>query len=365
MKDRNSLLLKLALIVSLGLNVYIFNEVKNSPYNGSNPSQTGTTPTQTVTSLSLPTNVTELVDTVINKVVSIVNIQAGKQVGSGSGVVYKNENGKILIVTNHHVIEGSQSLTVQFSDGETADGKLIGSDQYTDLALISVDIKKDIKPFEIGDSNASKVGEYVIAVGSPIGLEYANSVTFGIISGKDRVVPVDLNNDGRADWDMIVTQTDAAINPGNSGGALVNMAGQLIGINSMKLSNTTIEGMGFSIPSTEVLTVVQQLETTGKVEYPMIGISAVSLEDLNSYYYRIYEIDSKLDGGVLIADIVSGGAAEKSGLKKGDVITQVDGKNVATFKEFRKVLFSHKVGDTIKIRINRSGQETDISVTLK
>ncbi len=361
MKDNNSGLLKLALIASLGFNVLIYKEVGS----GSKPTiQTQIGQTQNVNSLEISGSVTEVVSKTNDKVVSVVNSVSGQQAGSGSGIVYKNDGTNILIVTNHHVIEGAQSLSVQFSNGESYEASLVGSDQYTDLALLNVKAKIEVSPFEIGDSSKSQVGEYVIAMGSPLGLEFANSVTFGIISGKDRVVPVDLNNDGRSDWDMIVTQTDAAINPGNSGGALVNMAGQLIGINSMKLSSNQIEGMGFSIPSNEMLNVVQQLETDGKVTYPMLGISAVSLEEINGFYYNQYNIDPKLNAGVLIAEIVKGGAAEAAGLQSGDVITHFNKQEVKTFKEFRRLLFAQKDGDTITITINRNSEVKEISVTL-
>lgn len=363
MKNNNGALLKLMLIASLLFNIVIYNEIKDMSL--SQGSLVQNQETQSIQSLEINNTLTELVETVNDKVVSVVNMVNGQQAGSGSGVIYKNNNGTLLVITNHHVIDGSQSLSVQIASGESFEASLLGSDEYTDLALLSVKADVDISPIDIGDSSQSQVGEYVIAVGSPLGLEYANSVTFGIISGKDRVVPVDLNGDGRSDWDMVVTQTDAAINPGNSGGALVNMAGQLIGINSMKLSSTQVEGMGFSIPSNEMLSVIQQLESKGKVEYPMLGISAVSLSDLNQFYYQSYNIDSKLEGGVLVAEVVDGGAAQEAGLKAGDVITHFNNKQVMTFKEFRRALFEQKVGDTVSVTINRQGDSQDVSVTLK
>lgn len=363
MKKDNAPLLKIMLIVSLLFNVAIYKEVQDlSTPQGST---TNYQETQTVQSLEINNSLTELVERVNDKVVSVVKMVNGQQAGSGSGVIYKNNDGNLLVITNHHVIEGSQALSVQIESGDSFEATLIGSDEYTDLALLSVKADVDIKPIEIGDSSKSQVGEYVIAVGSPLGLEYANSVTFGIISGKERVVPVDLNGDGRSDWDMVVTQTDAAINPGNSGGALVNMAGQLIGINSMKLSSTQVEGMGFSIPSNEMLSVIQQLELKGKVEYPMLGVSAVSLSDLNQFYIQSYNIDRNLKEGVLIAEILDKGAAQEAGLQAGDVITHFNENPVGTFKEFRRSLFSQKVGDTIVLTINRAGETLEIEAILK
>lgn len=365
MKNKKNTLITFALILSFALNFYTLNQNITLRDSINSQGSINHTQSQQVNSLEISSSVTDIVDKVQNKVVSVVNMVNNVEAGSGSGIVYKNDGKTLLVVTNHHVIDGGNGYSIQFSNGERSDAELVGSDQYTDLALLKVSVESDIKPFEIGDSQTTKVGEFVIAIGSPLGLEYANSVTFGIISGKDRVVPVDLNNDGRSDWDMIVTQTDAAINPGNSGGALVNMAGQLVGINSMKLSSTQVEGMGFSIPVTEMIRVVEQLEEKGKVDYPMVGISAISLEDLNSYYYRQFNIDTKLEGGVFIAEILDGGASQTAGLQEGDVITKFNGEDVSNFKDFRRKLFSQNIGDTVQITVNRSGETLTKSLILK
>ena len=208
---------------------------------------------------SFDTDIVKVVNEVQPKVVSVLTEKGGVVVGSGSGIVYKNEKGIVYVVSNHHVIEGGSSYVVRFVSGEEIEAELIGSDPYTDLALLKVETDLDVKPFKFGDSDASNVGEFVLAVGSPVGIEFENTFTFGILSGKNRVVPVDLDGDGRSDWDMVVMQTDAAINPGNSGGALVNMAIELIGINSLKISSSKIEGMGFAIPINEVEPIIKQI----------------------------------------------------------------------------------------------------------
>ena len=183
---------------------------------------------------------------VADSVVGVTNLQTvrdiwsssetTKETGTGSGVIYKKQDGKAYIVTNHHVVEGAQELDITFDDGTKAEGRLIGSDMWTDLAVIEIDAT-DVKAVaEFGDSDALKRGETVIAIGNPLGLGFSGSVTLGVVSGKDRSIPVDFNEDGIVDWYADVLQTDAAINPGNSGGALMNLAGQLIGINSMKIS---------------------------------------------------------------------------------------------------------------------------------
>ncbi len=183
-----------------------------------------------------------------------------QEAGTGSGVVYKIENGEAYIVTNHHVIENAEKLEVTLADGSKKEATLIGSDIWTDLAVIKVDADGIETVANFGDSEVLKQGETVIAIGNPLGLDFYGSVTVGVISGTNRAVPVDLNGDGTEDWQSEVLQTDAAINGGNSGGALVNLNGDLIGINSMKIASESVEGLGFAIPINTVIPIIQQLE---------------------------------------------------------------------------------------------------------
>ena len=340
--------------------VYELNNSRVQPVSGSNNEVT----VNKVVS-EMDTDVTQVAEKVRDKVVSVINHRSNSSTSSGSGVVYKKKDGKILIISNHHVVDGAQSIKIRFASGEEVDGKVLGSDQFSDLALIEIDAELEVDPFDLGDSSLAKVGEFVIAVGSPMGIEFANSVTFGIVSGKDRTVPVDLDGNGTYDWDMVVLQTDAAISPGNSGGALVNMAGELIGINSMKLSNSDVEGMGFAIPISEVVPIVNQLEEYGKVEYPVIGISAVALSDVNPYYLRVYNIDKEVTQGVLVSEVTAEGPASKAGIKAGDVITKFGDVELSTFRDFRRQLYSNSIGDTVKLTINRSGEVLEVDVTLK
>lgn len=310
------------------------------------------------------TDVVKVVKEVQDKVVSVITEKQGRVLGSGSGIVYKNEKGIVHIVTNHHVIDGGNQHVVRFSNGEEIKAEVLGSDPYTDLALLKVDADLDIKAFNLGDSEKSNVGEFVIAMGSPLGVEFENSTTFGILSGKNRVVPVDLDGDGVSDWDMVVMQTDAAINPGNSGGALVNMAGELIGINSLKISSSQVEGMGFSIPVNEVIPIVKQLAEKGEVAYPNIGISAISIENLNVFQRNYYKIPDGVNAGVFVVEIVKGSPASKAGIKEGDIITKFDDQAITTFKDFRRELYRRSPGEKIKLHIDRYGEEIDIEVTL-
>ncbi len=193
------------------------------------------------------------------------------------------------------------------------------------------------------------LGETVLAIGSPLGFDFSGSVTMGIISGKDRIVPVDIDGDGTDDWDSIVLQTDAAINPGNSGGPLINMAGELIGITSMKIADNTVEGMGFAIPVNEIVPIIEQLMANGRVIRPLLGVSAVSIDTMPSAQKSFYGIQLDLDKGIMITSVQAGYPAAKAGLKAKDVITIFDGITVTSFKQFRRLLYGKQVGDTVEV----------------
>ncbi|CAM3712760.1 S1C family serine protease [Erysipelothrix urinaevulpis] len=361
MKNNIKPALILVLSVLLTWNVYLTYQLTTIPKGGNG--NENTTVEKVVTEFE--TDVVKVVDEVKNKVVSVITEKQGRVAGSGSGIVYKNEKGIVHIVTNHHVIDGGTKHIVRFSDGQEIAAEVLGSDPYTDLALLKVEADLDIKAFKLGDSEKLNVGEFVVAMGSPLGVEFENSTTFGIISGKNRVVPVDLDGDGVSDWDMVVVQTDAAINPGNSGGALVNMAGELIGINSMKISSNKVEGMGFSIPVNEVVPIVEQLAQNGKVVYPQIGISAISIENLNIFQRNYYKIPEDVTSGVFVVELSGNSPAKKAGIKEGDIITKFNKETINTFKDFRRELYKNKPGDKVKLEINRFGEKVDAEVTLQ
>ncbi|MGN1181567.1 MAG: S1C family serine protease [Faecalibacillus sp.] len=328
----------------------------------------------------IKTESTEVVDTVSDSIVGVVVYQNnttgglfGTQTrsdeeqssGSGSGVVYEQTDKYTYIITNHHVIEGADKIQVVFSNNEYVDATLVGSDEYSDVAILKCHPDFDVTVINIGDSSLLDKGEPVLAIGSPLGIEYSGTVTQGIVSGTDRTVSVDLNDDGVEDWDMSVIQTDAAINPGNSGGALVNMKGELIGITNMKFSDETVEGMGFAIPINDVVSVAKQIRTNGKVSHPVIGISGISLSDYSSYQLQRYGIRVSVDTGIYVAKLSSDGPAAKAGIEVGDVIVKLENKNITTYKSFLTELYSHKAGDTISVVVNRDGNEKTIKVTLE
>src|SRR5699024_10088426 len=249
--------------------------------------------------VDVSSGITDAVDTVEGAVVSVINMQAVnpadqwglfggsgetnqseeqlEQVGTGSGVIYKKDGDTAYLVTNNHVVKGSDAVEVLFKDGTKVEANVVGTDLWTDLAVLTIPAEHVTTVAEFGDSDNLTVVAPAIASGSRLGSNFASSVTSGIISAIGRTVPVDTNEDNTVDWEMTAIQTDAAINPGNSGGALVNIAGQVIGINSMKISTNTVEGMGFAIPSNDVVNIVNKLEENGEVVRPVLGVSLVDL----------------------------------------------------------------------------------------
>ena len=281
----------------------------------------------------------------------------------GSGVVYMKSNGKGYIVTNNHVISGSDAVQVMLANGKTVNAKVVGKDSTTDLAVLSIDAKYVTKTAEFGDSKSLQAGQTVIAVGSPLGSEYASTVTQGIISAPARTISTSSGNQ------QTVIQTDAAINPGNSGGALVNSAGQVIGINSMKLAQssdgTSVEGMGFAIPSNEVVTIVNELVKKGKITRPQLGVRVIALQGIPEGYRSRLKIKSNLKSGIYIASVNKNSSAANAGMKSGDVITKVDGKKIDDVASLHSILYSHKVGDTVNVTVNRNGKDVNLKVKLE
>jgi len=271
--------------------------------------------------------------------------------GEGSGIIY-SDNG--YIITNYHVVEAAikgkdAKVTVILSTGDTLDATVVGGDELTDIAVIKVN-KTGLPAAEFGDSDAIEVGELAVAIGNPLGLEFAGSVTVGYVSAVNRTI-----NEGSSTYNLI--QTDAAINSGNSGGPLVSAKGKVVGINTAKISATGVEGMGFAIPINEALPIVEELITNKKVARPYIGIGGVELTE--SYAKRF-----NLVVGVYVQTVDIKSPAEKAGIKQGDVITEVEGKKVTTVAEINVIKNKKKIGDKITLKVYRDGKYTDIKVVL-
>jgi serine protease Do len=324
-------------------------------------------------SVNIETEITKAIEKASGAVVGVINIQNNRmlepdqEAGTGSGVIYKKGNGKAYVVTNSHVVNGASKIEISLEEGTRLQGKLLGHDVFMDLAVIEIDGSKVNHVATFASSDTLKLGEPVIAIGNPLGLEFSGSVTQGIISGLDRSIPIDLNQDGKADWEADVLQTDAAINPGNSGGALINVNGDVIGINSMKINQTSVEGIGFSIPISIAEPIIESLEQHGKVKRPYLGIGSRSLSDVASYHWQqTFRLPEEITEGVFIEQIGPGTPAAKAGLQELDVLTEFDGQEIKTVVELRKYLYQQKqVGDTLSITFYRNGEKQETKMTLE
>ena len=377
---------------------YLANGSTLAPSSSSNNSSSSTSEPAKVSNVKVDvdSDITSAVEKVQGAVVSVINLQAQQQnsnnpwgdlfgqqtqdssaentddsnlveASEGSGVIYNKSGDSAYVVTNNHVVEGSDGLEVVMSDGTKVKGELMGTDSVTDLAVIKISSENVDETATFGDSSVLKVGEPAIAIGSPLGSQYANSVTSGIISSVDRPI-----SDSTSGVNISAIQTDAAINPGNSGGPLVNIAGQVIGINSSKIASTStessdisVEGMGFAIPSNDVVKIIDQLQKDGKVTRPALGINMVDLSSVTSQQQeQILGVPSSVKSGVVITNVMSATPAEKAGLKQYDVITKVDDEEVTSATDLQSILYGKNVGDTITVTYYRGDKESTAKVDL-
>lgn len=341
-------------------------------------------------SVNVNTDVTSAIKKVSNSVVSVMNYQKqnsqsdfssifggnsgsssandGLQLSSeGSGVIYKKSGGDAYVVTNYHVIAGNSSLDVLLSGGQKVKATVVGYDEYTDLAVlkISSDHVKDVATF--ADSSKLTIGEPAIAVGTPLGSQFANTATEGILSATSRQVTLTQENGQTTSINAI--QTDAAINPGNSGGALINIEGQVIGITQSKITttedgSTSVEGLGFAIPSNDVVNIINKLETDGKISRPALGIRMVDLSQLSTNDSSQLKLPSSVTGGVVVYSVQAGLPAATAGLKAGDVITKVGDTAVTSSTDLQSALYSHNINDTVKVTYYRDGKSATANVKL-
>ena len=310
--------------------------------------------------------IADAVDKVYDAVVVVNTYVNGEAYSSGTGFVYKTEDKTAYLLTNNHVIENAEDVYVTFTDGTIVEANIVGADVYSDVAVLSVDEDYIISIAEIGSSEDARLGDTVFAIGAPLDSAYSWSVTRGIVSGKDRLVQVELTS-GNTKTPMIVNtiQTDAAINSGNSGGPLANSNGEVIGITSIKLASSSIEGMGFAIPIETAIEYAEQLISGNEVERPYLGI--YMLDVTSAYYYReYYDIirEANVTSGVIVTDFEDNSPAAAAGLEIGDIITKVDGHDISSSAYLRYYLYKHNVGDEMTLTILRNGRERDINVML-
>lgn len=360
-----------------------------------NVSSSSTKTTTSKVSYSNTNDTTKAVEKVRGAVVSVINYQSNSSsndlymqmfggnldnntnngsdsdlsiASEGSGVIYKKDGNSAYVVTNNHVVDGASQIEIMLSDGTKVVGELVGTDTYSDIAVVKIASDKVTTVAEFADSDKVTVGETAIAIGSPLGTDYANSVTQGIVSSLSRTVT--MTNDKGDTISTNAIQTDAAINPGNSGGALINIEGQVIGINSSKISSTSdsgsgnsVEGMGFAIPANDVVKIINQLEANGKVIRPALGITMANLSDLSTTTISRLNIPTSVTSGIVVASVQSGMPAEGK-LKKYDVITAIDDKDVSSTTDLQSVLYGHSTGDSIKVTFYRGTDKKTETIKL-
>ncbi len=292
-----------------------------------------------------------------------------KPASSGSGVIYKKSGNTAYVVTNNHVVNGAKKLSVILSDGTSVNAELVGTDVWTDLAVLKISGDNVTTTMDFADSDKIAVGETAFAIGSPLDVNLSNTVTKGIVSAVNRQIPMDVDGDGKNDWNQTVIQTDAAINPGNSGGALINNEGKLIGINESKIAkataNVSAEGIGFGIPSNEVKLITEQLEQSGKVIRPALGVQLVSVNTVDRDTLKS-QLNFEGKQGVVVRYVENGTPASQAGLEKYDIITKLNGEDVKDVAAVRKYLFEKtKIGDTVTVTYYRNGKENTTSVVVQ
>ena len=302
------------------------------------------------------------IENVYDSVVVVENYQKLKLVGIGSGFIYDSKG---YILTNHHVIDGASEIKVKLMDGETLVATVIGSDEYADIAVIKIDSSYVKRVAKIGNSSKMKVGDTVFTIGSPLSVDYAGTVTRGILSGKDRMVAVSVGNSSTNDWIMNVMQTDAAINPGNSGGPLCNVSGEVIGVNSMKIVKSEIEGIGFSIPIEDAIEYANLILKGEKIQRAYLGVSMTDFTTSSQYLRQEgIIIDNTVTSGVIVIEAVKGGPCADAGIKKGDVIIKIGKYDITSVAELRYYLYKYKPKEKIEIKVMRGKTEKIFNVTL-
>lgn len=341
--------------------------------------KTDASETLNVQQVSSTSSIADIVEQTSQAIVGITNIQSSSQYftpegsnqngsetsqevesGTGSGVIYQVTDDALYIVTNNHVIEDATKIEVTLFNEEVVSAELVGTDSLTDIAVLTVSGSYDIKPLSFGDSDSLRTGDEVIAIGNPLGLDLYGTVTQGIVSAVNRTIDVSTS---AGTWEMNVIQTDAAINPGNSGGALINSAGQLVGINSMKIFDDEVEGLGFAIPSNDVKTIVEELTKNGQIVRPYLGVSMANLTEIPQFYLQ--NIAGDVTEGVIITNIDPSGSAAKAGLEVKDIIVAINGEKVTDTDDLRKYLYTKlSVGDKVTIEYYRNGKLNKAEVTL-
>ena len=364
---KNRVLITITVILSFvagGELTYLLFGSGNTKENGSEESITYNSCTNCMSGTTVVENggIKETVKKVYDAVVMVKNQKNKIDNGSGSGFVYKTDDDYGYILTNQHVVDGATKLSIKTASNEEVEATLLGSDKYLDVAVLRIPKKKVIAVAKIGSTEEAEIGDTIVAIGTPVDEDYYNTVTGGYISGLNRKVTVSV--DSNNDWVQDVIRIDAPINPGNRGGALVNINGEVIGITSLKFVNSSIEGMGFAIKIDDIMKHIEELEKGKTIERPFIGISYANVTDTLVLARYEIEIDKSIENGIVVVDTTKDSAADKAGLKPGDVIIKIDKESVKNVAHLKYLLYKHKIGDSIKITYIRGTSEKEVEMTL-
>ena len=362
------MLIIIGIIVLLLILNAIFTTVNKNDH--TNDSAFNGTAKDETTAMKIAENSVKSVVTVENDLSNDTTVSDNKNESDneiGSGVVYKKVGDSIYIFTNAHVVGDQEKQKVTYGNDKSVTGKVIGKDKWSDLAVVKAKVAdENIKPMTMGDSNNIKLAEPILVIGNPLGTDFKGSVSQGIVSGLNRHVPVDIDKNDNYDALMKAFQIDAPVNPGNSGGAVVDRDGRLIGIVSLKIDMHNVEGMAFAIPINDVRKIAKELEHKGKVNYPNTEIKIKNVGDLDDSESNAINLPAKVNHGVLIGEVKENGLGDKAGLKKGDVIVELDGKKIEDNLRYRQVILSHYDDQkTITAKIYRNGAEKNIKIKLK
>lgn len=356
-KKKNKTPIILAILIILFLVTTLSNKYINNIMGDVNKT---TTSSASISGYESEAQMTEAIAKIYNAVLCIEVYNSRQNlISTGTGFIYKQDNLNGYVITNNHVIKNGVSIKGLLSNNKTVDLTLISSDELLDLAVLKISKENVLKVATLGNSTNMELGNTVFAVGSPMGSAYAGTVTKGIIAGKDRMV--ETSETGTI---VKVIQTDAAINPGNSGGPLVNLSGEVIGITSLKLVDTNIEGMGFAIPIEDITKYLTKLENKEKILRPLLGLKLLDLTDTYYLEQNNIIIDNSVKNGVVVQSVEHNYPAYKAGIIKGDVIIKIDGINTNTVSEFRYHLYKYVVGETIKITYIRGTTQKTIDINL-
>lgn len=362
--------IKIVIAIIILLLILVLNSIFSHSKHNQNINQSENNDKKYTTTMKIANNAVKSVVTVESntpKNTSVQKTNTNSDNELGSGVVYKTVGDTIFILTNTHIIDQSDDIKITYDDNKTVQAKVVGKDKWSDVAVLKVKLKDgNIKPLHIGNSYHLVVGESIIVIGNPLGNDFKNTVSKGIISGINRLVPVDFDKDNNNDELIKAFQIDAPVNPGNSGGPVINKTGDLIGIVSLKINMPSIEGMGFAIPINEAQSIANELEKNGKIEYPNTGIAIENVKDMNSYERKMIKLPNEINQGIVVKNLKDGGLGEKSGLKTGDVIVELDSKTLKNNLQYRQILFEHRQDlKTLSAKIFREGKSQKIKIKLK